>query len=83
MVIKLNACQHAPAKIPPHHKRLGWFGHVPMRDSGYIGQTMLNEMLERRKRLGLQKGFMYVVNEDKQMFCMAEEHVGIGWDGSK
>lgn len=77
MAIKLNACQRAPAKIPLNHKRLGWSGHVPMKDSGYIGQTMLNEMVERRKRL------MYAVNEGRQMFCTPEEHVGIGWDGSK
>uniref|UniRef100_A0AAR2LPA4 Sap30-like n=1 Tax=Pygocentrus nattereri TaxID=42514 RepID=A0AAR2LPA4_PYGNA len=49
--------------------RLRWFGHV-LRNSGYIGQRMLEMELSGRRRRGRpQRRFMDIVKVDMEMSC--------------
>uniref|UniRef100_A0AAR2IIP7 SWI/SNF related, matrix associated, actin dependent regulator of chromatin, subfamily c, member 1a n=1 Tax=Pygocentrus nattereri TaxID=42514 RepID=A0AAR2IIP7_PYGNA len=55
-------------------ERLRWFGHVLRRNSGYIGQRMLEMELPGRRRTGRpQRRFMDVVKVDMEMQLKEEE----------
>lgn len=54
---------------------LRWFGHMQKRDSGYIGQRLLNmEMPAGSKRGQAQRRFMDVVREEMEISGVAEEN---------
>lgn len=54
-----------------------WFGRVMKKDSGYIGQRMLEIKLPGRSRRGRPRsGFMDVVKGDMEMVGVRVEEVG-------